>query len=224
MSRRRPGGRGERGRGLNRADWYQLKRQPIVSIVLVVANGIVFLLCMFNGRSLYEWGGLDVIGVLWEKEYWRVAASLFLHSGINHLFSNMIILFFLGSMIEREFGHIKYAVLYFLSGISGNILSLCAKVLSGSLSYSVGASGAVFGLDGALLAIVLLGNRRVVNVNLTRVLLMIALSVYSGFTGGNVDNAAHIGGLAAGFLIGCVFCLLQKASDGPRPEGSDGPF
>lgn len=206
------GGWGERGRGLSKEDWYKLKRQPIVSAALVIANGIVFLLYMFGSRSLYEWGGLDVIGVLWRKEYWRVAASLFLHGSVNHLFNNMIILFFLGSIIEQEFGHIKYAILYFLSGISGNILSLCSSVMTGSLSYSVGASGAVFGLDGALLAIVLLGDRRVVNVNLPRVLLMIGLSVYSGFTGENIDNAAHIGGLAAGFVIGCVFCLIKKSA------------
>lgn len=198
---------------MNKGDLYRLKQQPVVSAALVTVNAFVFLVCMFSARPLYDFGGLDFFSVLMGKEYWRIIASMFLHSGTSHLFSNMIILFFLGSMIEKEIGHIKYAVLYFLSGIAGNILSLCAKVMTGDLSYSVGASGAVFGLDGALLAMVLLWDRRLVNVTPARVLMMIFLSVYSGFSGGNIDNAAHIGGLVTGFLTGCVICLLHRSRE-----------
>lgn len=94
-----------------------LKSQPVVSAALVAVNAVVFVLCEFTGELLYNAGKLDIISVLVRGEYGRILWSMFLHSGIDHLFNNMLILFFLGSMIEKEVGHIRYAVLYFLSGI-----------------------------------------------------------------------------------------------------------
>lgn len=186
------------------------RRQPIVSGALVIVNVIVFIVCMFTGNRLYGLGELDRISVLVNGEYGRIIWSMFLHADTNHLFSNMIILFFLGAMIEKEIGHIRYAVLYFLSGIGGGLMSLLFKVMTNSMAASVGASGAVFGLDGVLLAMVLLWNDRLPNVTPVRVVLMVVLSLYSGFTGGNVDNAAHVGGLLVGFLGGCVICIFQR--------------
>lgn len=188
----------------------RLKNQPVVSTALVIINACIFLICMFGRISLYVIGGLDVFTVLVKKEYWRIITAMFLHSGTSHLFSNMIILFFMGSIIEKEVGHVRYVLLYFLSGIGGNILSLLAKVLTNDPAYSVGASGAVFGLDGALLAMIFFWPRKLLNVTPSRVIIMILLSVYSGFTSGNIDNAAHVGGLVTGFVIGCVLCLMQR--------------
>ena len=188
----------------------RLKQQPVVSAALVILNAGIFLGCMFGRISLYDMGGLDIYSVLVKKDYWRIVAAMFLHSGTSHLFSNMIILFFMGSMIEKELGHIKYGILYLLSGISGNLLSLWAKVMSGDMAYSVGASGAVFGLDGALLAMVLFCDRKLLQVTPVRVAAMIFLSIYGGFASESIDNAAHVGGLTAGFLLGCVFCLLER--------------
>ena len=166
-----------------------LKSQPVVSAALVAVNAVVFVLCEFTGELLYNAGKLDIISVLVRGEYGRILWSMFLHSGIDHLFNNMLILFFLGSMIEKEVGHIRYAVLYFLSGIGGNLLSLLSRALHADLSASLGASGAVFGLDGVLLAMVLFSGRKMENVTPVRVLLMIVYSLYSGYTGRNIDNA-----------------------------------
>ena len=187
----------------------KLKKQPVVSAALVILNVGIFLVCMFGRFSLNYIGGLDY--TVWEKkDYWRIVSAMFLHSGIDHLFSNMIILFFIGAIIEKEIGHIKFAILYLMSGICGNLLSLLAKVTTESRAYSIGASGAVFGLDGALLAMVLFWDRKLLQVTPVRVAAVIFLSIYSGFTSGNIDNAAHVGGLAAGFLIGCILCLLER--------------
>ena len=186
------------------------RQQPIVSGALVTINVVVFILSTFINDRLYELGMLDGFRVLVHGEYGRIIWSMFLHADVNHLFSNMIILFFLGSMIEKEIGHVKYALLYFLSGIGGSLMSILYKMMTNSMAPSVGASGAVFGLDGVLLAMVLLWNERLPNVTASRVALMILLSLYSGFTGGNIDNAAHIGGLLVGFLGGCVVCFFQR--------------
>ena len=186
------------------------KGLPIVSGALVAMNVIVYVICLFSGGRLYAFGNLNAYDVLINKEYGRMIWAMFLHSGTSHLFSNMLILFFMGSMIEEEVGHICYLLLYFVSGIGGNLLSLFMRVVNSDMSASIGASGAVFGLDGVLLAMVLLSGRKLQSVTPTRVVAMIVLSLYSGFSGSNIDNAAHVGGLIIGFLGGCVVCILQR--------------
>lgn len=187
---------------------------PIISSILVIVNVIVFLICTFTGNLLYNMGRLDIVSVYVKGEYARIVWSMFLHSGVNHIFNNMVILFFLGSMIEKEIGHLQYLILYFLSGIGGGLVSLAYKTITCDLSGSIGASGAVFGLDGALLAIILFSNRRLASPG--RVILMIAYSLYGGFTSGNIDNAAHIGGLITGFMVGLVICMLNKSKNRKR--------
>ena len=187
----------------------RLKQQPVVSAVLVILNAGIFLVCMFGNSSLYVMGRLSAESILIKRDYWRIVTAMFLHSGTDHLFSNMITLFFVGAIIEKEIGHIKFVLLYLLSGICGNLLSLLAKVMTVD-SYSIGASGAVFGLDGALLAMVLFWDRKLLQVTPFRVAAMIFLSIYGGFASESIDNAAHVGGLTAGFLLGCVFCLWER--------------
>lgn len=188
-------------------DW---KKLPVVSGTIVAANVVIFTLCMFTGSRLYRLGNLNVVDVLVYREYGRVVWSMFLHGGVQHLFNNMLILFFMGAMIEKEAGHVCYALLYFLSGIGGNLASLYFKAANYDMSASIGASGGVFGLDGVLLAMVLFSGRKMATVTPARVLVMILLSLYSGFSGDNIDNAAHVGGLIVGFTGGCIMCMVQR--------------
>lgn len=183
---------------------------PIVSGILVAANVIVYLICTFTGNLLYNIGELDAAAVLLRREYGRIIYSMFLHAGIDHLFNNMVILFFLGAMIEKVTGHIQLLLIYLLSGIGANICSLLYKVMTMDSMTSVGASGAIFGLDGVLLAWILLDRQAMPDVTPRRVLLMIVLSLYSGFTAHNIDNAAHVGGLLTGFAAGALLCALQR--------------
>lgn len=183
---------------------------PIVSGILVAANVIVYLICTFTGNLLYNIGELDAAAVLLRGEYGRIIYSMFLHAGIDHLFNNMVILFFLGAMIEKVTGHIQLLLIYLLSGIGANICSLLYKVMTMDSMASVGASGAIFGLDGVLLAWILLDRQAMPDVTPRRVLLMIVLSLYSGFTAHNIDNAAHVGGLLTGFAAGALLCALQR--------------
>ena len=163
----------------------RLKAVPVVSGALVGVNVLVFLICHFSD-ALYRAGILSAYAVLEKGQYGRILWAMFLHSDIGHLFNNMVILFFLGAMIEKEVGHVKYGVLYFLSGIGGNLLSLLMKEVTGDMSGSIGASGAVF------------------------VVFMVILSLYNGFKGENIDNAAHVGGLAIGFGAAAVMCMIQR--------------
>lgn len=188
----------------------KLKELPFISVALVAANVVIFLLCQLPGNMLYDRGCLSAYEIIAHGEYARIIWSMFLHADINHLFSNMIILLFMGAMIEKEIGHIPYVVIYLASGIGGNLLSLADKVINNDWAVSLGASGAIFGLDGLLLALVLFSRRKMNNVTPARVVLMICLSLYSGFTGGNVDNLAHIGGLLVGFMLGMILCICRR--------------
>lgn len=188
----------------------KINSQPFVSIILLGINLLVYLLCMITGNDLYDAGYCGVWDVLINQEYDRIIGAMFLHNDPEHLFSSMMLLGFMGSMLEKAIGHIPYTVIYFLSGIGGNILSLCVKWFSEDWSVSLGASGALFGLDGLLLAMALLMRDKLQGITLGGVLVMIALSLYSGFTGIGVDNAGHIGGLMVGFLLGVIVCAVKR--------------
>ena len=186
----------------------KIKRVPFVSILLVSINVIVHLLDnMLEGWFLWK-GNLNVIDVLQKEEYGRVLWAMFLHADLNHLFNNMIILLFMGAMLEKEMGHMVFGGMYLISGICGNVSSLVYKLQQGSIALSIGASGAVFGMDGLLLALVFLSPRKISAVSPTRVVIMIALSLYNGFASTNIDNAAHVGGLVAGFVLGGLYCMV----------------
>lgn len=186
------------------------KEIPVVSGMLVAVNALVYVMCAFTDSHLYRLGNLNVVDVLVKGEYGRVVWAMFLHSGIGHIFNNMLILFFLGAMIEKEVGHVRYAAIFFLSGIAGNLASLFVKASHYDFSGTVGASGAVFGLDGVLLALVLTLGGQMAAVTPGRVMAMILLSLYNGFSADNIDNAAHVGGLAFGFFSGCVVGIRRR--------------
>ena len=200
----------------------KLRALPFVSAILVAANVGIYVLCQLPGNALYDRGCLSAVEVIVNDEYGRILWAMFLHADTGHLFSNMMILFFMGAMIEKEIGHLSFAGIYLASGIGGNLLSLLGKIVSNDWAVSLGASGAIFGLDGLLLALVLLSNRRMENITLKRVVLMICLSLYSGFTGGNVDNLAHIGGLLVGFILGMIVALYIRVLDKIKSDAGYG--
>ena len=185
---------------------WRVKNYPFVSIGIVVINFIVFLLCMIFPQ-IYEKGYNGIYQVLLQKEYGRVVWSTFLHSDAGHIFNNMIIVLFMGSMLEEKIGHWFYGGIYFLAGIGGNLLSLLVNWWHEDYTISLGASGAVFGLDGLLLAMILFMGSRM-NLSKERVIIVVFLSLYSGFQSTGIDNAAHVGGLITGFLLGIPVCIL----------------
>lgn len=188
------------------------KMAPYVSGGLVVLNILLFLLCTFEGDLLYNKGGLSPYYFFEEKEYYRIFTSMFLHGDASHLTNNMLLLFGLGAMIEKEVGHISFGVLYFLTGLGGNVASLCFKLITGELSViSIGASGAVFGLIGVLLVLTLMPSVEIPNATPVRILLVIGYSIYCGMSESNIDNAAHVGGVLCGILFSIVwFGIFHK--------------
>ena len=199
-------GKRANGEPKRKTEWRVL---PWVSIVLVAMNVIVFLICTFTGDLLYNKGAFNVTA-LWQGEWYRLFISMFLHWNVEHLFSNMIVLYYVGEIVERKLGHLRYAVLYLLSGIAGDVLSMGYELFRNDYYSSVGASGAVFGVQGALLLLVILHRGRLESLSAGRVAFVIAFSLYCGFTSSNVNNAAHIGGVLMGFALAAVFSFIGK--------------
>lgn len=180
------------------------------TVLLVILNIVIFLICTFTGNLLYNKGAFYVWSVITNKEYYRLLSAIFLHYDIEHIFNNMILLFFIERIVEKQIGHIVYFIVYVLSGIGGNIASALWELHTGQYSMSVGASGAVFGLTGALLVLVLFHKGKLEEISWQGVVLMIALSVYNGLAADNINNAAHIGGLIIGIVVTTVVGLIGR--------------
>lgn len=187
--------------------------------VIAAINIIIFLFLSFKGMTedaefMLTHGAMYVPYITENGEWYRMFTSMFLHFGFEHLMNNMIILILLGWNLEIEIGKIKYLIIYFASGLCGNILSAIWDVQMGEYAVSAGASGAIFGVIGALLYVAIRNRGRIGNVSGRGIIFMIAVSLYYGFTSGGVDNFAHIGGLVSGFLLGVLLYWKRKGKRG----------
>ena len=141
-------------------------------------------------------------------EYWRLFSAMFLHSGLIHLGFNVIGLLIFGHQIERLYGYARFFVIYILAGLAGSITSYAFNLSSAPHAIGVGASGAVFGILGALVAF-FLSNRNLLGKmgrqTLIGLLLLAAVNLAVGFIMPGIDNFAHIGGFAGGLLLGLAY-------------------
>ena len=178
-------------------------------IVLAAVNIIIFLLMYAAGAAgdaefMASHGAVFPPLMIGRGIWYPLFTAMFLHFDIEHLANNMVMLVAVGRYIEYEMGTLKFFIVYLCSGVLGNVLSFVADLHGDMNTVSAGASGAVFGLVGALLAMAIKNKGRIEGLGLRQILLMIVLSLVSGFTSAGVDNTAHVGGLIAGLLIGLV--------------------
>jgi rhomboid protease GluP len=153
-----------------------------------------------SGHALVRWGS-NVSSLTWPAQPWRLLTSLFVHGGIAHLLLNMASLWLLGVLLEPRTGGRRLVAAYLTSGLAASVATLWYH--SGGIN-STGASGAIFGLYGLLL--VLLVRKKLVLDKWDRrgmlglVLYLVLSNLISGLSG-NIDNAAHVGGLLMGLLV-----------------------
>jgi rhomboid protease GluP len=189
---------------------------PVMTLLLIGINVFVYAYVEWNGSSsdtdfMIQMGACYEPLILENHEYYRLITHFFLHFGFEHLFNNMISLLVLGYAIENVLGKVRYLILYFLSGILAGITSIVYNIyISSVYTVSCGASGAIYGLTGALLILLVIGNKGHRTTEVPRYLLFIALSIYSGIQDPSIDNAAHIGGLAAGVVICFIMTKIKR--------------
>jgi len=176
----------------------------ILIFILMVFAGLGFL--SFSTDDLINWGA-NYKPLTTDNEWWRLFTCTFLHGGIMHLFANMYGLLFVGIFLEPRIGRIKFAVIYILTGILASASSLWWH----DSTVSVGASGAIFGLYGLFLALMLtkVYPKEFSKALLLGILIFVGFNLIMGLTGG-IDNAAHIGGLLSGFIIGVILSPQLK--------------
>ena len=190
--------------------------ERIVTIGFVAINIFLFIVSVFSGNLLYNEGAFSLRYLLQDRQWWRFLTSMFLHADAGHLAGNMLMLYLAGELVEKYVGKRKFAMLYFFGGISGSLLYALYEFMTGNYADSIGASGAVFGLIGALLVIVVCHRGRYGDITIGRMGFMIAYMLYMGFRTSNVNNAAHIGGLLGGILLTMFYMLAGKRESGRR--------
>jgi len=183
-----------------------------ITYTLIAANVLVFLAMVASGISftqptpldVFNWGGDFGPATLGAHQYWRLLTSCFLHFGIIHIGFNMYVLYQIGPFIQMAFGRARYLVIYFLAGLGGSIVSVWMH----PMSVGAGASGAIFGLYGAVFGFLLI-NRRTLNPAVTKSIaksagIFVLYNIVYGTISRTTDLSAHFGGLVTGFLVGML--------------------
>ena len=180
-----------------------------MNISLAVMEIAAFALCLMPGSRIYALWRCAAVPVLDKGEYWRLMTSIFLHASVSHLFSNLLVQVLMGNAVERNLGHIRYLILFLLSGIGGNLVSVLYDRAQGVNIYPVGASGSVYGVMGALFVLIVKGRKKLRTGSslMARAAFAVFYAVYAGFKTPYTDNAAHLGGLAFGVLLGVILSI-----------------
>ena len=187
----------------------KVRKEVPVNTMIILINIVVFFLTELTGSSLdgkhlVEWGAAYTPLIQEGHEYYRFFTCMFLHAGLLHLASNSIYLYYFGVRAERLLGTGKFLVLYLVSGLCGGVFSV---LFSGNAGVSIGASGAIYGLLGAMLLLTKKRGARYTGMNYSTMLLLAATAIGFGFLQEGVDNFAHIGGFLGGIA---VFSLLLR--------------
>ena len=186
----------------------EFRKEP-VTFILILINVLVFLVSDLTGYSQDVMHMLD-LGAAYTPliteggEVYRLFTSMFLHFGIAHLLNNMLVLFVLGSRLERAAGKIRFLVIYLLGGVAGNVISLLLELDRGDYYVSAGASGAAFAVMGAMIYIVVRNRGWLEDLSWRQIVVMALFSLYFGFASSGVDNAAHVGGLISGGILAVI--------------------
>lgn len=192
-------------------------KKPIITYLLVALMMIIFILMYVLGNgsldtnTLYSFGGL-----VKEGSFVRLFTSMFLHIGIIHLVMNMWALILLGKQTESFYGHFKTLIIFIFSGVVGNLLSV---ILMGSNTISAGASGAIFGLMGAILYFAINQRTYMGEALKKEILPVIIVNLLFGFMLTGINMYAHIGGLIGGVLISTALGIKYKSSKFEKVNG-----
>ncbi len=190
---------------------------PIITAVIIAINVIVYLFMEVKGSTedtgfMLRYGALSYYRVLYHKEYYRIVTSFFMHFGYEHLLNNMFVLGVLGYHLENVLHRCRYLILYVLSGIMSGISSMLWYYFRGDYCVSAGASGAIFGIMGALFFLIIINKGKIEGITFGRIIMFLILALYNGYQNYNVDNAAHISGFVSGMILMAIIYVEKIIS------------
>ncbi|MDD4796381.1 MAG: rhomboid family intramembrane serine protease [Eubacteriales bacterium] len=192
------------------------RTRPVITFGLIALLVLVFVAdaissLFFGGYGLLTLYGIKVGTLISQGQWWRLLSANLLHADLMHIGANCLGLYIWGRYIEAFYGKGRYPCILLLSG-----LACTAASYAFTSSPSLGASGMVFGLYGALLGIRKFDKNLFNAIFGIQLLIFIGISVFWGFTGGHVDNFGHIGGLVGGFLSARMVGMLGEQRDSVR--------
>lgn len=199
-------------------DVFKIKK-PIVTYSIILIHLILFLAMYIFGNgsrdshTLVQFGA-SFVPFIKLGEYYRLITSAFLHIGVLHFLFNNYALYVIGPQLESFFGRGKFLCIYLFSAVAGNLFSMLFID-----SISAGASGAIFGLLGALLYFGYHYRIYLGNVIKSQIIPLILINLFIGFTMSGINNAAHIGGLLGGVLISIALGVKYKSTTFEKING-----
>lgn len=189
------------------------KKTIVVTYVLIVLNILLYLLevsGLINPLTFATSGS-----AIRNRHFWVLLTSAFMHADVLHLACNMYSLYIIGTQVETVLGKVKYLIVYFVSAI---VCALLSGLLTGGVS--IGASGAIFGLLGALLYFGYHYRLYLGNVITSQILPVILLNLFIGFALPGIDNFGHIGGLVGGVLSAMIVGVKEENDKSDRINGT----
>lgn len=198
---------------MHNKNYYDSK--PYITMAVIAANIIIFAVMSIFGNTLdaqymAEHGAMYPPYVAENGQYWRMFTSMFMHFGLMHILNNMIMLGAVGRIVEIAMGHVRFLIAYIVAGICGSVLSYAIMLHNNDYVVSAGASGAIFGIVGALVWIVIANRGFYEGISRQQVIFMVILMIYYGVSTSGVDNWDHLGGLAGGFIISIVLYRKKR--------------
>jgi len=188
-----------------------------ITPIIIDINILVFILMLMSGVSVFEpstndllkWGA-DFRPITLDGQWWRLLTSVFLHIGIFHILFNMYALLYIGLLLEPYLGKLRFGAAYLFTGIISSLTSIYWH----PLTISAGASGAIFGMYGIFLALLTTNiiDKKTRSALFTSIGIFVVFNLMNGTKAG-IDNAAHIGGLISGLIIGYAYYPSLKKPD-----------
>ena len=190
----------------------EIYKNAVVTLVLLGVNVLIYLIGMPMGNTVYNKGALITYKVLMDGEFYRIFTAMFLHAGTEHIVNNMLMLATVGAIVEQYTGHGFFFILYIISGIFGNLLSMAYELRNNLNWISVGASGAIMGIVGFLVVWIIINRQRFVKNKslMIRIGLLAIFLVNACFFQEGANTVAHLGGFLTGVVLGIINIVLLK--------------
>lgn len=187
-----------------------VQKASLINSLIIAANVIVYIIISIIGSTydtelMLEWGASYWPLIRYGHEYYRLFTSAFLHFGFSHLFGNMLVLAFIGDNLERALGKVKYLIFYVLCAVGSGAVSFLVSMLLEENVVSAGASGAIFGVAGGILYVLIVNRGQLEDLTSFQIFMFIIFTLYQGMRSSGVDNVAHLSGVFFGFVLAALF-------------------